>query len=152
MPTPISQKDINCMFSELFAMQMTGNYIFRGISKEIDYQPTVFRIYEEKKDKIPNFNKYEMGLLEQYGKYSSQYLPNVFTPLDWVASAQHFGLPTRLIDWTFDPFCALYFALSNKIDRDKDKGEYTLLVVNRNEHLYFEEVLRIPMKSSTDSD
>lgn len=141
----ITDKNVKEVFMELFTMQLSGKYVFRGISHEDHYKPPLIRAAE--KHKIPNILKYEEWLLTEFGRYSSQYISNVFTPMDWVASAQHFGLPTRLIDWTFDPFCALYFALINPIK--EDEGEYCLLIVNHHEHLYFE---KLPLFKSDNSD
>ena len=45
---------------------------------------------------------------------------------DLAALAQHYGVPTRMLDWTSDLFTAMYFASSKALKR-WDKGEYDTL-------------------------
>lgn len=44
----------------------------------------------------------------------------------WISLMQHYGLPTRLLDWSESPLIALYFAVSEDTNSDKDSVIWAL--------------------------
>lgn len=145
-----TKEDIDDMFKTFFELQLKGNYLFRGGRKYEHFTPTLVRKYNKNgiSSKSITLGTYETSLLQEYAHYSIPYLPPYQSSLDWVASAQHFGIPTRLIDWSFDPFCALYFSVFIN-DDDFDETEecekvYKLAVVDYTENLYYHKVPDFP--------
>lgn len=51
---------------------------------------------------------------------------DITTPIDYLAKMQHYGIPTRLIDFTVDPLVALFFSVQN-IDVKSDSIVYVFI-------------------------
>jgi hypothetical protein len=97
-------------------------YFFRGQSNaELGLLPSLAR-YCKNRD-IQWALKHELKMLQMFREEAHNHLSTSLLPLDqesvevWWPIMQHYGAPTRLLDWSNSPFIAAYFAVS-KITED----------------------------------
>lgn len=95
------------------SLHPNADFVFRGLSnKEFDLVPKIFR------------NGYSVSYydepLERFKKEADSYLRMKCgeDKLLWMQYAQHFGVPTRLLDFSTNPLVALYFACNEDKDAD----------------------------------
>ena len=95
--------------SDLIRKNGDDYVIYRGQSVDEDLFPKLGR----EKYKCPNRFQFEMKIFNEFKRLSHTHLNKEYNDWDILAIAQHFGLPTRLLDWTTNPLTALWFAISD---------------------------------------
>jgi len=88
-----------------------------------DLEPTIRRGYNDEERNFTNRFRSRAGT-----RYER--LPRHNDLAAWLSLMQHYGLPTRLLDWTRSPLIALYFALERYIYEDLDAQDACIWILD----------------------
>lgn len=112
---------LNKYKTQFSSMRQKGGFIFRGMSNSSwPLLPGIYREHQE--DEITAtvsdasssrkiYQAKEYAILSHFKKEASGLLPHIPMKDDftWLQYAQHYGVPTRLLDFTANPLVAMYF-------------------------------------------
>ncbi len=108
LPKPTSRRDEE-------GEEYQQGWIFRGHKRETyRLEPSIERAYS-----YLGWAEAEYQILREFKSKARMHIdptqiPQVEDKLGWLAIMQHYGAPTRLLDFTYSPYVALYFAVRNR--------------------------------------
>ena len=91
---------------------LQGRWLYRGALKHWGHKTSLERVCKAWNIPLRSARKMEFRLVREFQRHP-EVRERLLDPQDylgWLALMQHHGAPTRLLDWTYSPFVAAYFA------------------------------------------
>jgi hypothetical protein len=116
---------------ELDRLSDAKKWVFRGQEKaKWGLTHTLYRQLQNRGVKRRDWRKQEKRIIRMFSRKAHLFLPALPRNfLEWIALMQHHGAPTRLLDFTWSPYVAAFFALDNATE-DEDAAIWAV-----NEHV-----------------
>jgi hypothetical protein len=107
---------------EIIDRDAPGDWIFRGHgSHRWKLAASAHRLADELGLASDEFVLLERQVLSEFKRRTRIFLQSrPVSDWEWIVIAQHFGLPTRILDWTENPLVALYFSIRDRKEASRD--------------------------------
>ncbi len=80
----------------------------------------------------------ERGILHRFRRHAYEYAGRELSEWEAMFIGRHYGLPVRIMDWTANPYAALYFACDYRKDGPPPDAKIWMLVPVHTRHLALE--------------
>lgn len=109
--------------SRLYETSTGKRRLFRGQNTRDCLLPRIMRLAKQKGISPGEINRIEQRMLDRFRRESIPMLHSRELA-DWelLSIAQHWGMPTRLLDWTASPLAALWFGVCEDPRSNDDVG------------------------------
>ncbi len=120
--------------------QKTPIWAFRGQSDKKWPLSTKFEREGQKHDLYLDFYQTcERNIIRAFKRQASQHisvLPKESDTIDWLSKIQHFGGPTRLLDFSYSFYVAAFFATNNSLSESAIWGVNVNNLIRKDEYFY----------------